>query len=294
MLSLLNEIKSRFINKTRFLYGYTKSFYGGIIKSGMFKDIQDFCLFIGYGRSGHTLLASILNAHPEIVIGIEWGVFTYIKLGYRKKQILYSLLENSKRYSNVLENVWTGYSYNIQNSWQGKFSTLKVIGDKHGGMNAERLITNPTLLELTEKRMGLKPKIIHAIRNPFDVITTITIRRYEKRDPFYTPSNLDLLSYIELFFKHADILKGLKEGGNYEIIDIYHENLINNPKEIIKKLTNFFKLQADESYYENCASILYKNPNKSRNNIKWPKSLIKYVEKKVVEYPFLQHYSFND
>ena len=294
MRSLLIEIKSRSINKSKFLYRYTKSFVGGIVKRSSFRNIREFCLFIGYGRSGHTLVASMLNAHPEIVLGIEWGVFTYLKLGYRKNQIFYSIIENSKRFSNELDNSWTGYSYAIKNSWQGKFSTLKVIGDKHGGMNAERLIKDPAMLALTESRIAIKPKIIHAVRNPFDVITTITKRRYEKRDPSYNPKNLDLLSFIELFFKHADIIKQLKADAYYDIVDIYHEKLIADPKPEIEKLIHFFGLNAAEPYYESCAAILYKTPNKSRKSIEWPANLIAYVENKIREYDFLQHYSYED
>ena len=40
----------------------------------LYDGIQTFVLFIGYGRSGHSLVAAILDAHPKIVIAHEFDV----------------------------------------------------------------------------------------------------------------------------------------------------------------------------------------------------------------------------
>ena len=40
----------------------------------LYDGIRTFVLFIGYGRSGHSLVAAILDAHPKIVIAHEFDV----------------------------------------------------------------------------------------------------------------------------------------------------------------------------------------------------------------------------
>jgi hypothetical protein len=33
-----------------------------------FADVHAFCLFVGYSRSGHSLVGALLDAHPGITI----------------------------------------------------------------------------------------------------------------------------------------------------------------------------------------------------------------------------------
>ena len=51
-----------------------------------FKDIETFCVFIGYPRSGHSLIASLLDAHPEMVFSNELNVLRYIKYKFFGKR----------------------------------------------------------------------------------------------------------------------------------------------------------------------------------------------------------------
>ena len=65
MKTLIKEINARFYNKKKFLKKYIVSAICGNLNRRKYKEIQDLCLFIGYGRSGHTLVASLLDAHPD-------------------------------------------------------------------------------------------------------------------------------------------------------------------------------------------------------------------------------------
>jgi hypothetical protein len=294
MKSLLKEIKYRAKNKFQFLLSYFESFLAGNIFSRRYKSVQCFCLFVGYGRSGHTLIASLLNAHPDIVIGIEWGLFTYLKLCYTKNQIYYSLIKNANAYGIKKKNIWTGYSYNIDNSWQGKYRTLKVIGDKHGGTNSTKLATDYALLKQTEEKTGIRPKLIHVVRNPFDIITTTTIRRLEVSQPTYKPTSLDLLPYIRLFFEHANVVMRIKSENYFMMFDLFHEEFIKNPKKQLAQLISFLGLKAEEEYLIKCSAIVYQEPKRSRYKIHWPEELKRYVEGEIVKYPFLEQYNYSN
>jgi hypothetical protein len=41
------------------------SLFGGVRHRASFAHVESFCMFIGYPRSGHTLIGSILDAHPN-------------------------------------------------------------------------------------------------------------------------------------------------------------------------------------------------------------------------------------
>lgn len=294
MKSLIREIRKRSANKANFLIKYFKSGICGFLQRKEYRNIRDLCLFVGYGRSGHTLVASLLDAHPNIIIGIEWGLLAHVKLGFRRNQVFYSLIERSRYYSKKLKNVWTGYSYQVANQWQGKYNNIEIIGDKFGEVNARKIWQYPDILNLTEQRIGLKPKLIHVIRNPFDIITTKTIRRFEMDNIDRKPETLDMLFYIQKVFKNAQVIMNLKVERKYSIIDIYHEDLIAHPQHTLKNLLNFLEVEADEDYLKACVSIIYKNSHKSRFSLHWPQELIDFIEIEIKKYPFLSHYRYAD
>ena len=65
--------------------------------------------------------------------------------------------------------------------------------------------------------------IIHVVRNPFDMITTKTIRRFEMENLIEKPQTIDMLPFIRKIFANADVIMRLKKGKNFPLIDVYHE-----------------------------------------------------------------------
>jgi hypothetical protein len=45
----------------------------------MFDDVKAFLLFIGYPRSGHTLIGSLLDAHQNMAVANEYNVLKHLK-----------------------------------------------------------------------------------------------------------------------------------------------------------------------------------------------------------------------
>ena len=46
-----------------------------------FETIQLYCMFVGYPRSGHSLVGAMFDAHPDIVIAHELDALRYLKAG---------------------------------------------------------------------------------------------------------------------------------------------------------------------------------------------------------------------
>lgn len=147
---------------------YPKSLYGGLRNRKLFEGVEKYCMFIGYPRSGHSLIGSLLDAHPNIVIANELDVLKFIYARFSKRQIYYLLIENPRTWAESGRKS-ASYSYEVLNQWQGRFKKLQVIGDKKGWSSTLRLRSNPELLRRLQDTISLNIKFIHVIRNPYDL-----------------------------------------------------------------------------------------------------------------------------
>ena len=249
----------------------------------IFDDIETFCMFIGYPRSGHTLTGSLLDAHPDAIIAHELDVLKYIEAGFTKKQIFYLILKNSSTFTKAGRK-WAKYSYQVPNQWNGRFRKLKVIGDKKGGKSTRRFSKNPKLVESLNSTIDDKKiKLIHVYRNPYDNITTISKKHF----------NNDLRRAIDFYFSYCKTIDNLKTQFK-NIIDIKHESFIEDPKNCLKKICGFLELDAPTNYLDDSSSIVFASPRKRRFGVHWSSEYIKIVRKRIDEFDYLKGYSFRD
>jgi len=270
--------------KLRLAKQYTTS----IIKSreyvNAFEKVETYCMFLGYPRSGHTLIGSLLDAHPDIIVANELHALRYVRYGFSKWQLFYLLFDNSRTFTRKGRS-HTGYSYAVPNQWQGRFRTLRIIGDKRGGGSIKRLIARPNLLQQFRKKVGTRMRFIHVVRNPYDNISTI-FRKDRWRN---------LWQSINFYFSLAEGLRNLKtQIAADELIDTRHESFIQNPAHSLKRLCDFLGIDTTEGYLNDCANIIFQSPHKTRCNVPWTPELIKEVGARMKEFSFLDGYSFED
>ena len=93
--------------------------------------VETLLLFIGYARSGHTLIGSLLDAHPHAVIANEYnmlGRWQNWTARQRSARYLFNkLYENSYVQSTIgfrSANKSQGRSYVVPNQWQGKYKDV--------------------------------------------------------------------------------------------------------------------------------------------------------------------------
>lgn len=270
---------------------FIKSFIYGFLKRRDYKSIKTYCMFIGYQRSGHSLIGALIDAHPETSMGMEVDILNLVDLGYNKNQIFYCLANNSVIFKKVLKNIWTGYDYSVPNQYQGRHMNLKVIGDKKGGKSTLRLGENLDLYINLGKTVGCKIKLLHIIRNPFDNISSMIIKNIKDNT---SPSKNDFLIRLNKYFIKAEINLRLLNRKDMDILTIYHEDFIKNPEKHLIQILNFLGLSVNDNYIKDCASIVYKSPHKSRYEIDWPEDLIKMVQEKINKNTFLKRYSYYD
>ncbi len=263
-------------------YLYLRWNYGKDLKSA---DV--YCMFIGYPRSGHSLIGSLLDAHPNIIISHELNVLRQLSRGHKEQRIYCEILKNTQNYAKMGRKE-TGYSYQVPNQWQGKYQELKVIGDKQGGGTTRMIGEDPQLIDLLYKSIQKPIKFIHVTRNPYDNISSI-VRRDSKR------LGLDFKGCIERYFSYCQTIANFKEKIKKEnCYDLKHEYVIENPKIQLEKLCGFLGQETSEDYLEDCASIVFDAPQKSRSRYEWDQNLIELVQGQIEQFSFLQGYSYTD
>ncbi|PSO86707.1 MAG: sulfotransferase family protein [Cyanobacteria bacterium QS_5_48_63] len=223
-----------------------------------FQNVDKYCMFIGYPRSGHSLVGSLLDAHPNIIIAHELNALNFVDMGFNQQQIYYLILKNSRKLATQGRKS-SSYSYEVHHQWQGKFRDLKVIGDKKGGDSTSKLRYKPELLNVLQNKIDVPAKFIHVIRNPYDNISTMYTRSNKK--------DKELADSINQYF---------------------------NPKFWLNEICKFLGIDAGDDYLDDCANIIYQSPNKSRHKVQWNDELIETVKNKMNQYNFLTGYSYED
>ena len=110
--------------------------------------------------------------------------------------------------------------------------------------------------------------------NPYDIISTLRMRERK-----------DIRQATEEYFSLARSVAEMKGKFSSKILDVKHESLIENPKKELKRICDFLGLEATEGYLQDCASIIYKKPHKSRADAPWNPELIKEIDERMKEEP---------
>jgi hypothetical protein len=76
------------------------------------------------------------------------------------------------------------------------------------------------------------------------------------------------------------------------MLDIRQEDFLQNPKGHLLTICEFLGLEPEEVYLEDCASIVYKSPHRSRHKVSWEPDLIAEVAHRMTDFHFLERYSF--
>ena len=158
------------------------------LPNSVINHVHRFLFFVGYARSGHIIIASMLDAHPNVVIAHEYVLFVKWErepAQHSNKTWLFNPLYNNSRFSvyrglRTQQALKKGYTLAIPGSWQGRYdpsSGISVIGDKSGGMTAQVFRKNRkhfiSLYQDLQDTVQMPIHVIHVVRNPYDNIATM-------------------------------------------------------------------------------------------------------------------------
>lgn len=243
-------------------------------------DAQRFVLFVGHGFSGHSLIGSLLNAHPDAVVSHELDVLRFTDKGFSRRQLLglirYRDLDWERR-----GRVQNAYSYVVPGQWQGRVRRLTVIGDKKGGGTTWRLAQDPSLLPRLRELVGLPLRVVHVTRSPLDNIGSMT------RTMGYSVEEA-----TALWRRQVETCSWLHdELDPHELLVLSTEEFKADPADHLRRLCGFVGLQADPAYVDACSRIVTPDRSRSRTAVgSWPQTVLEEVRTVVRAHPWLAGY----
>lgn len=242
-------------------------------------------LIVGVGRSGTSLLQSMLNAHSKVCFLPETQflrnyVFKkkFTRLDQKSRDELLRNLRLDKKIGRLKlkpEVIVDEYSSIgiIYEKILARFAETKgktIVGDK-----------DPRILDylLEIRKLNFSPKIIHLIRDPRSVVASRLKANWSKKWPFF----------MHVLLYNAQLEWGRTNGRslfgkNYH--ELYYEDLIKSPKQELEIICNFINVDYEPSmlsFQESAKQLVNEEeyqwkkettgPLLSGNNTKWRNEL---------------------
>ena len=281
--------------------------------------VETFVLFVGYARSGHSIIGSMIDAHPDMMIAHEYFLF---KKWADQKKLGINLLNKDKLFNELYKESFAdtskglrtsqsttkGYTLQIENSWQGRFRNLRVIGDKSGGTTSLLFQRSPEVTtkhfhEMT-RTVGVPIKFLHVIRNPFDIIATEALYREgpnrDVKSDYNETHKMDnstlLWTCAHYLFGCVLAVKQIKHDwalSDNNLLEIYTEEFVVDPRAVIREICRFLNVGCSVDYVQQCYDKTFKKISRTRDRVVWPQDLRKWIEASIKNFPFLRGYSFD-
>ena len=278
--------------------------------------IEKFVIFVGYARSGTSIIGSLLDAHPNMIIAHEYMIFKTWPLDDKNRDTLNGnrsyvfneLYQKSYRASCLgarsehKDN--KGYTLFVNNSWQAQFKDLKVIGDKSGGSVGTLYSRDASKVQKSYQEIMETVKVpihsLHLLRNPFDIMSTsLLFKSSVTRGTKYEPTNgmkcnntASLERIIDIFFLFAKGVYDMISTCNLTLLEIHSEDFVKQPQEIMKWICDFLGVECSPWYLQMCQDKVFPSVSRSRDKVEWTEEQIARVQKLMDTFPYFKGYNF--
>ena len=274
------------------------------------RNVERFMLTIGYNRSGSSLIGQLLNAHPEIVVAHELYILQklralrFVPTPSARGRAARLILERDREAGRASYRQ-SGYSYAVGGLWQGRYSRLRVIGDKGSVNSVAMLGTHGTkYLDGLRRRARLTSRFLFTIRNPYDVIASRTLNRMRVyggadipplRD--YAPDDSERARVSEESVRwFTDLSESLSRAlaalPEEDVLPVRYEDFIASPRESLSRICAFLGVSGDEDYLDACAAFTLPDASRTRLKVRWTDRQIAQIADAIEKRAWLSGYDF--
>lgn len=277
-------------------------------------SVDTFVQFAGFPRSGHSLIGSIIDAHPSARIAHELDTMGLIKKGFSPEQVLALIDQKALEFTRHGRH-WNGYCHRISGGRHTANTRIQVLGDKKDVGALQWINQSPELLDELGKHFPVSRKWIVVLRNPFDNIASMSLSKSGLYDLIQTQtdSTADISDQVrsaqqagemtgEVLDDEIDAYERVCQTverilcatpGDAQFI-LEHEALARAPHQTLVEILSFLNLNRDSEYLDKAAELLKTTPHRSRDWVRWPKVKQQRVENLINRYSFLASYRNNE
>lgn len=232
---------------------------------------MDKLFVVGVGRSGTSLLQSMLASHGEIVMMPETGFIRryLVKSVFQKKKFA----DIQKLKQDMFVRRWVDDGMLLQENKIGSAVTYRSIYEDIQKLYAEKrhkkikyiADKDPKLIEVLPCLDALfrNYKVIHIIRDPRDVLLSKNKAQWSKGQSLYKKLVANNAQFrISEFFLRRHV------GNTFEV---KYEDLINEPEKVLKSICEFLNLDFDDNMllFQEQAKLLV-----SEREMSWKKETV--------------------
>jgi len=271
--------------------------------------IERYLLFIGDDRSGSSILGHLLDVHPEMAVSHQKFILRYLSAKggvYKRGRMMRHILASKERFTHQY------FPLKVRDQWLGRYSQLRVIGDKSSRGSTIMLYERPSLLDRLRSTMGVPLRVLCTCRNPYDMVAAKHLRYLQNVNLMpklrylsdYNPADSEkhglaplLGGYYALdwLLDGADKLtKVLSMFSEDEIFLVRHEDFIASPKDKLRDICTFLGVECAEDYLDSCVAVVYPSPHKTRFKVRWTAEEIERVAAAIEKYPWFEGYTLDD
>ena len=245
-----------------------------------FDSLKTFCFFVGGRRSGKSIVANLIDAHPQAIIANNYNILEIIdRAGVKRNNLLpvmaLSSLQNRRSERPDFISVKRGvYPIKLEGQFK-KDPLIQVMGDNLWSSNiffkdysADKITQR---VEILKSSLAIPVKCIYLIRNPYDMIGG-------------EPS---LMVSFKKTLRGIKILKNLFKD---QFLPVYYEELLNNPETEFQRILDFLGLEFRDDYQSDVVDLLYKPSRKNKSGVIWFKGMEDKIEKMVGDVVEYQRY----
>ena len=265
-------------------------------------SVEKFVVFIGWPRSGHSIIGRMLDAHPNVIV----GGMSALNDSINKTAIFNWIYEDS--YNKAKWPYHTRANIRAGGLWQGRFEELKVIGDLKHPTGLYLKVSSSEFQGFCKRLASVMIVPIYAIlvvRNPYDMIASATLYEAEYRDSGRRGVKVETLPGSK--YRDVALLKQMAKESidqteavadmitlcDLTVLEIHHADHIRDPVTVMQNICHFLDLECFPYYLEKCSSETHKYLPRARDSVVWTPEIIDMVEEEIQTFPFFQRYTFD-
>jgi hypothetical protein len=251
-------------------------------------DLHAFCLFVGYPRSGHSLLGSLLDAHPDVAIAQGANVLKDVAEGGMTRGELIDMLVHHAEHDadRIGGRRATGYSYAVPGQWQGHVRALRVVGAKAGEKATLAIRRDPAVLAKLRRTMRTRLRLLHVTRNPFDMVARMASITKDG-----TPERT-IEAATRFTARLAQTNASVIAARPGDVLTVRHEVLVRQPRPELQRIAAFLHIEQPADWLDACCAIMFEAPHQARELVKWKPEEREAVERLIAAHTFFSGYSW--
>ncbi len=251
---------------------------------------RHFALFLGFERSGSTLLGQIVNAHQNALIGNEGLLFEYLPYCKTQKDIFDYIHYLNDKFAKQKYFKQQKTEKNLQSreqnlllagGYQSNAEKIEVIGNAKAGRTPFILSERrEQYLDLLSK-LDMPIKFISIVRHPVHMIdSSIKRRGISPKEAIY---NFQLYSsYLENALTYLETQNS--------VLNIEYEQLISEPQRSVEDIYKHLELSVDEAFIKNITQSFDSSPLKRKSSPSWLAEFSDEINSLIEKYSFFSSY----